>query len=66
MAIINDTRGNRGGHDKIAPIPDWVRAVATHAAKNKQAVMESKTQLPKEFSPADLDLNRVRALSSQI
>ncbi len=66
MAIINDTRGNSGGHDKVAPIPDWVHAAAKHAAKNKQAVIESKRRLPKDFSASDFDFNRARALSSLI
>jgi len=55
-----------GGHDKEAPIPDWVRAVAMIAAKNKQAVMESKRQLPEQFSARDFDVVSARALSSQI
>lgn len=66
MASISGTRENSGGHDKVAPIPDWVHAVAMHAAKNKRAVMESKRQLPEEFSAADFDFNHARALSSQI
>jgi len=66
MAKINGTRGNSGGHDKVAPIPDWVHAAAIHAAKNKQPAMESKRQLPKDFSASDFDFNRARALSSLI
>jgi hypothetical protein len=66
MAIINGKSGNSGGHDKVAPIPDWVHAMSEYAAKNKQAVMESKAQLPKDFSATDFDFNRARALSSQI
>jgi len=37
-----------------------------HAAKNKQAVMESKPQLPEDFLATGLDFGRVRALSTQI
>jgi hypothetical protein len=55
-----------GGHDKEALIPDWIRAVAMISAKDKQAVMESKRQLPEEFSARDFDVVRARALSSQI
>ena len=66
MAIINSKSGNSGGHDKVAPIPDWVHAVAMHAAKNKRAVMESRPQLPEEFSATDFDFNHARTLSSQI
>ena len=66
MAITNGTRGNSGGHDKVAPIPNWVHAVAMHAEKNNRAVMESKPQLPEDFLATDFDFGRVRALSSQI
>ena len=66
MARVSGRRGNRGGHGKAAPIPDWVKAVAMHAAKNKQAVMESTPQLPEDFSVIGLDFGRVRALSTQI
>ena len=55
-----------GGHDKEAPIPDWVRAVAMISATDKQAVMESKRPLPEDFSARDFDVVRARALSSQI
>ena len=66
MAIVRGRRGNRGGHGKATPIPDWVKGVAMHAAKNKQVVMESKPQLPEDFSVTGLDFGRVRALSTQI
>jgi len=66
MAITNGTRGNSGGHDKEAPIPNWVHAGAMHAEKNHRAVMESKPQLPEDFLATDFDFGRVRALSSQI
>ena len=66
MANVRGRSGNGGGHDKVAPIPDWDQAVAMHAAKNKQAVMESKPQLPEDFLAAGLDFGRVRALSTQI
>lgn len=55
-----------GGDNKASPIADWVRAVAMIAAKNKATVLESKAQLPEEFSATDFDIVRARALSSQI
>jgi len=57
-----------GGQNLESPIPDWVRAVAMIAAKNKLADLEpgSKQQLPEDFSASDFDVVRARALSSQI
>ena len=66
MAKVSSRRGNRVGHGKAAPIPDWVKAVAMQAARNKQAVMEPKPQLPEDFPFTRLDFGRVRALSTQI
>ena len=66
MAIVRGRRGNRGRHDKVAPIPGRVRAVAMHTANKQQAAMESKPQLPEDFLAAGLDFGRVRALSTQI
>jgi len=36
------------------------------AARNKQAAMESKPQLPEDFPFTGLDFGRMRALSTQI
>ena len=66
MAIVRGRRGNRGRHDKVAPIPGRVRAVAMHAAQIQQAAMETKPQLHEDFLAAGLDFGRVRALSTQI
>ena len=66
MAKVSGRRGNRVGHGKAAPIPDWVKAVAMQAARNKQAAMESKPQLPEDFPFTGLDFGRMRALSTQI
>jgi len=59
-----------GGQDLESPLAERVRAVALIdamiAAKNKQAVMESRRQLPEDFSARDFDVVRARALSTQI
>jgi hypothetical protein len=44
----------------------WIRKATIIAAKNKQAELESKQQLPEDFSAKNVDFVRARTLSSQI
>ncbi|MDH3316741.1 MAG: hypothetical protein OEQ39_23360 [Gammaproteobacteria bacterium] len=58
MSSIKSFKSNKGN--------GRVRKAAIIAAKNKQAELESKRQLPEEFSAKDFDFVRARTLSSQI
>ncbi|MDH3288242.1 MAG: hypothetical protein OEP48_11050 [Betaproteobacteria bacterium] len=55
-----------GGHNQESPTADWVRTAAIIAAVNRQVELESQWRLPEEFSARDIDVVRVRTLSSQI
>ena len=53
-------------HDKELPTTHWAYAVAMIAEKNKAAALESKKQLPEDFSASDFDIVHARVLSSQV
>jgi hypothetical protein len=55
-----------GGHSQESPTADWVRTATMISAMNRQAEVESKRQLPEDFSASDFNVIRARTLSSQI
>lgn len=53
-------------HHKELPTTHWAHAVAMFAEKSKAAELESKKQLPEDFSASDFEVFRARARSRQI
>ena len=53
-------------HYKELPTTHWAHAVAMIAEKKMAAELESKKQLPEDFSASDFDVVRARSLSNQI
>ena len=51
---------------KLTEGKGWIRKATIIAAKNKQVELESKRPLLENFSVKDIDIIRVRALSSLI
>ena len=56
-------RSANSAHDKELPTEHWAHAVAMFDEKSKAAALESKKQLPEDFSASDFDVVRGRARS---